>query len=212
MSKEFERISFDARQCKVELTAFRKLLDTEDSLSERADLHSFFRERKQLSALLFTYASGIPADLLAFEFPFLGDFIADLVVGNQQSKTFCIVEMEDARPDSVFRKVANRMTTEWSPRFEHGFSQLVDWSYVLDDFKKTDRFARDFGHGHIRFHAMLLLGRNSGISEPDRRRLRWRAEKVRVDSHSFECLTFDDLYDHLQTYLSLVPDAATLET
>ena len=98
--------------------------------------------------------------------------------------TFCVVEFEDGKLNSIFRKVANKSMTEWSPRFEHGFSQLVDWFCTLDDFKKTDRFAKDFGHGHVRFVALLVLGRNSGLSEHDRQRLRWRTEKVRVDSHA----------------------------
>src|ERR1700676_5160272 len=90
------------------------------------------------------------------------------------------------------------------------FSQLVDWCYTLDDFKKTDRFARDFGHGHITFIALLILGRNAGVSDADRNRLRWRTEKVRVDSHTIECLTFDDLYEYLERRMSFYPQASKL--
>jgi Domain of unknown function (DUF4263) len=71
------------------------------------------------------------------------------VLGNKNKSTFCVVEFEDGKLNSIFRKFANKSMTEWSPRFEHGFSQLVDWFCTLDDFKKTERFARDFGHGHV---------------------------------------------------------------
>jgi lipoate synthase len=57
--------------------------------------------------------------------------------------------------------------------------QLVDWFYTLDDFKKTERFAKKFGHGHITFLALLCIGRNAGVSESNRNRLKWRNEKVR---------------------------------
>jgi len=141
----------------------------------------------------------------------MGDFSADILLGNKAKGVFCVVEFEDRKRDSIFKKRSARSTTEWSPRFEHGFSQLVDWFYTLDDFKKTERFARDFGHGHITFLALLILGRNAGVSESDRNRLRWRTEKVRVDSHSIECLTFDDLYAYLEMRMSFYPEIPRLE-
>lgn len=212
MTKELELIAFDPAKCRNELVAFRKLLDSKERLRERKDIQKFFQQRKQLSAFIGTYAPGIGlANLIAFEFPFVGDFKADLVLGNKEANTFCVVEFEDGMPNSIFKKVRNRSTTEWSPRFEHGFSQLVDWFYTLDDFKKTDRFAADFGHGYIRFIALLILGRSSGVSGHDRKRLSWRTEKVRVDSHTIECLTFDDLYEHLIMRMDLYPQASKLE-
>ena len=85
--------------------------------------------------------------------------------------------------------------------FEHGFSQIVDWFTILDDLKSTHRFRRDFGDGHIRFSAMLVIGRDAGVTGYDRTRLEWRTEKVRVDSHPVECLTFDWLYEHIDRHL-----------
>lgn len=199
MTKELESIQFDPLKCESELKAFRKFLDSNDDLEERRDIQPFFQNRKQLSAFIGSYAPEIGrADLIAFEFPFLGDFKADLLLGNQETGSYCVVEFEDGKRDSIFRKRRNRSMTEWSPRFEHGFSQLVDWCFALDDFKKTDRYAKDFGHGYVRFVALLIVGRNSGITEYDRKRLRWRSDKVRVDSHPIECMTFDDLYTNLR--------------
>jgi hypothetical protein len=121
------------------------------------------------------------------------------------------VELEDGRPDSIFTKVGQKATKEWSRRFDHGFSQIVDWFYSLDDMKKTTRFAKDFGHGHIKFFGLLILGRTAGLSESDRARLRWRTEKVRVDSHPIDCLTFDDLHDSLRRRMSFYPAAPKFE-
>jgi hypothetical protein len=211
VAKNLEEVVFNPTRCRSELRAFKKLLDSRRELGERKDLQPFFRRRKQLSAFVGTFAPDIgPARQIAFEYPFLGDFSADIVLGNAKTNTFCIVEFEDGNTNSIFRRVRNKSMTEWSPRFEHGFSQLVDWCQTLDDFKKTDRFAKDFGHGHIRFIALLILGRNAGVSEHDRKRLRWRTEKVRVDSHAIECLTFDDLYTYLSMRLSFYPEASKL--
>jgi hypothetical protein len=212
VTKNLEPIAFDPARCRIELAAFKTLLNSRQELGERTDIQHFFEERKQLSAFIGTYAPAIgPAALLAFEFPFLGDFVADIVLGNKENGAFCVVEFEDGKRNSIFKTVKSRSTTEWSPRFEHGFSQLVDWCYTLDDFKKTDRFARDFGHGHIRFFALLILGRDTGVSAHNRKRLRRRAEKVRVDSHSIECLTFDDLYNDLARRMRFYPAASQLE-
>jgi Domain of unknown function (DUF4263) len=63
---------------------------------------------------------------LAFQFPFFGDFTADLLLGNKKAGEFCVVEFEDGREDSIFKKQPKRGNPEWSTRFEHGFSQLTD--------------------------------------------------------------------------------------
>lgn len=205
--KEFEEIIFDPAQCRVEVAALRKLLQSKRNLEERKDILNFFKKRKQLSAFIGAFAPSIGlADRLAYEFPFMGDFAADVMLGNKEKGIFCAIEFENARPDSIFIKVPKKATKEWSRRFEHGFSQLVDWFYSLDDFKKTDKFAKDFGHGHITFLGLLILGRNASLSEFDRNRLKWRTEKVRVDSHTVECLTFDDLCQHLEWRLSFYPE------
>jgi hypothetical protein len=126
VTKILEPIAFNPVQCRAELTAFKQLLDGKQDLEERADILPFFKERKQLSAFIGTFASNIgPASVLAFEFPFMGDFAADIVLGNKDKGVFCVVEFEDGKADSIFKKQASKSTTEWSQRFERGFSQLV---------------------------------------------------------------------------------------
>jgi len=211
VTKDLEEIVFNPDKCRVEIAAFKKLLQSKAKLEERA-IQTFFKKRKQLSAFIGTFAPNIgPATLLGYEFPFLGDFAADIVLGSRQNGVFCVIEFEDGKPDSIFTKVGKKSTTEWSRRFEHGFSQLVDWFSSLDDFKKTARFAKDFGHGHITLIALLVLGRNAGVSDHDRNRLKWRTEKVRVDSHTIECMTFDDLCQYLEMRISFYPQASKLE-
>jgi len=96
-----------------------------------------------------------------------------------------------------------KSSTDWSQRFEHGYSQLIDWFAILDDYKKTDKFRKEFGNGHISFSGMLIVGRSSGVSDEDRIRLDWRSDKVLVDSHVINCITFDDLHQDLERRLQL---------
>src|SRR5437763_7142163 len=129
-----------------------------------------------------------------------------------RDKDYCLVKLEDADPKSVQKKPRTKATKEWGKRFEHGFSQLVDWFCLLDGQKNTPDFQRLFGHGHIDFVGLLLVGRNSGLSQDDIRRLRWRKHNVVVDSHHVYCMTYDELYDQLKESFELHAAAFTVES
>jgi hypothetical protein len=196
--KEFTKVQFDPAQCRNELDRLRTLLDSKPALSERDDLLPFFRKSPQLAAFIGTRFPNIgPADRLAYEFAVFGDYRADIVVGNAARLCYCAIELEDARPDSIFSKREGRATSEWGRRMEHGFGQLVDWFFSFDDQKNTAAFAKDFGHGHVEFVGLLLIGRSRDISEHGRRRLRWRSDRVSVNTHRIYCYTYDELYEEL---------------
>lgn len=199
MAAVLEPIAFNHAEFEAELSALGALLDSASELSETKDIQPLFKAAKSLSAFLGIFAPrGFgPGTELAFEFPFFGDYRADLVVGNKKAGHFCVVEFEDAGPDSIFRRQPTRANPEWSSRFEHGFSQLTDWFFNLDDYKKTHGFARSFGHGHIMFTGLLIIGRSAGLDDMKRARLRWRSDKVLIDSNTISCITFDDLHDLL---------------
>lgn len=202
MAKQFTTIQLDHAECRKQIEEFKALLAAKADLSERHDIQPFFRARPHLATFIGTFLrdTGLATEY-AFEYPILGDFTADLVVGDKSARRFSVIEFEDGRNDSIFRKPKGKSSTEYSSRFEHGFSQIVDWFYLLDDFKKTDRFKKDFGTGHIRLSALLIIGREAGVSDYDRVRLDWRTEKVRVDSHTVECVTFDDLAEYIDRHL-----------
>jgi hypothetical protein len=40
---------------------------------------------------------------------------------------FCVRDVEeDGRRDSIFKRAGTKANPEWSSRFDHGFSQIVD--------------------------------------------------------------------------------------
>ena len=73
---------------------------------------------------------------------------------------------------SLFTKHGEKSTREWGRRFEHGFSQLVDWFYALDGARGPPGFEEDFGYGYVRFSGMLVVGRSTGLEESERTALR----------------------------------------
>lgn len=196
MSKDFTDVAFNHVEFKKELDQFRALLNSKKILSER-EIQVLFKASLHLTAYIGTTFGNIGvARQVAYEFQIMGDYGADIVVGNPE-RQFCFVELENGDSDSVLERVGKKSTKEWARRFEHGFSQIVDWFCHLDDFKKTDRFHRNFGYGHIDFVGLLLIGRNEGLDADDIRRLRWRTHNVIVNSHPVVCMTYDDLYKGL---------------
>ncbi len=134
-----------------------------------------------------------------------GDFRCDLVVGDKSKYAYTLVEFEDARPESIFAS-GEKYQHEWSRRFEHGYSQVVDWFWKISDLERMDDFEKRFGSRDASFFGMLILGRNHFLDPHLRKRLIWRANKVVVNSNNIRCLTFDDLHVELSQLLT------TLET
>jgi hypothetical protein len=212
MSAVLESITFNHTRFEAELAAFGTLLSSKAELSESDDIQPLFKVNKHLSAFLGTFGPDIgPATELAFEFPFFGDYRVDLLIGNKTAGHFCIVEFEDGAPDSIFKVQPKRGNPEWSARFEHGFSQLTDWFFNLDDYKKTHGFTKTFGYGHIVFTGLLIVGRSKGLDDMRRARLRWRSDKVLIDSNNIICVTFDEVYETLKRRYALYEAAARLE-
>ncbi|MGL6095015.1 MAG: Shedu immune nuclease family protein [Fimbriiglobus sp.] len=212
MAAVLEPIVFNPHQFEKELLAFEGLLTSKVELAERADIQSLFKASRHLSAFLGTFEPEIgPATELAFEFPFFGDYKADLLIGRKSVSHFCIVEFEEGGSDSIFKRQPNRANPEWSAKFEHGFSQIVDWYFSLDDYKKTAGFMRTFGHGHIAFTGLLVIGRSEKLDDTKRHRLRWRSGKVLIDSQAVACITFDELFASMKTKYSYYQAAAAIE-
>ncbi|MGH7140024.1 MAG: hypothetical protein ACREHD_30155 [Pirellulales bacterium] len=107
--KKLADIAFDPAKGAQELREFADLLASRAELAEHADIQEFFRERQHLCAFVGSCGPhGSVADCLAFEFPIVGDFSADLVAGNREPRAFLFVELEDAKQNSVFTRAGER--------------------------------------------------------------------------------------------------------
>lgn len=201
----FAALTFDPSQCRAELDAFDRLLAGHADLSEREHILPFFRAHPQLALLLGTYNTNtITLDRLAFELPLFGQFTADVVIGDWRRKRYCLVEFEDARRNSIFVR-RGRQTTDWSPRFLAGYSQLVDWLWLLEVMKHTEPFERQFGKRTTNAACLLVIGRDSGVSAADRLRFEWRRDHLIVNSRNIYCCTFDELARDLRERLTAWP-------
>jgi hypothetical protein len=196
--KEFRKLAFDLRRCSREVGDFQRFLKTRQDLKEEEHIRPFFEQRPHLSVLLGGYNSNISHfDQLAYQYPLAGDFTCDLVVGDSVNKAFSFIEFEDAGAKSLFVKRAKKVTREWAPRFDHGYSQLIDWFCKLDDMEKSDDFEARFGARSISFKGILISGRDHNLLPGEQTRLAWRRNNVTVRSQTIHCLTIDELLKDL---------------
>lgn len=202
--KTLNSLKFNYKKCLEELKEFKLLLDSKSQLSEEKDIAPFFKKKVHLSSFLGSYVGGISNfDRYAFEFSIFDDFTSDIVVGDSKSNEYLFIELEDATKTSIFEKNGNKSTLEWGRRFEHGYSQIIDWFWKLEDMVNTTDFKCKFGSELSNYQGMLVIGRNSFMEYKEFARLKWRRNKVLVDSRKVICVTYDELYQQLADRLEL---------
>jgi hypothetical protein len=207
MTKPLPRFTFDKRKVKKELAAFDKLLgDETKELEEKVDILPFFKRHLHLSALVGCCRHSLIAlpDLMKHEYGVVGAHVCDLVVGQETTNAFCVVEFEDAKKSSVFKAQRGDRVPEWSPRLGKGFDQILDWLCALDGIRHSDLFRHAFGTSLASFCGLLVIGRRGRLTTPLRERLLWRSQKVHVDGGPVTILTYDDLRDLLALHVEML--------
>jgi hypothetical protein len=200
--KKLEELNFNYTLCKQQVEEFRTLLASGNDLSEQADVLPFFRAREHMAALFGMFNPRIGwVDRIAWEFDIFGDFACDLVVGDWTKGAYCFVEFEDAVANSVFERQGKKATREWSRRFDHGYSQIIDWFHKLDDRSPSADLVARFGNFAINYEAVLVIGRDQHLDAGEKLRMEWRSSNVVVHSKKVHCVTFDQLLSQLSARL-----------
>lgn len=197
--------------CQNDLVEYKALLDSADELDETT-LGNFFISHPNLILLIGKMGFNFTPRLYQNEFNFFNEFYADFAVANQNKSQFIFVEFEDAKSDSIFKEIRNSRTVrhEWSEKFEHGYSQIINWFYRLDDYSKTDKIEDHFGVKTFNYSGILVIGRKKFIQHPGlKRRIEWRNSKVDVNKKVITCYTFDDLYEELKEKLEILNEEIT---
>lgn len=203
--KKFIDHILDFKAYENELQEFKNLLDSKAELSERDDILPFFKNCPNLSTQIATIIPNMVSnEKLAFEFDVFGDFASDIAVGDVNSNTFCFIEFEDAKSESVFVKNGKKYKHEFSPRLDHGFSQIIDWFYKLDGLQNTDDLEERFGKNKIEYEGILIIGRDQFLTTPLKKRLDWRARRTVVNSKHLYCYTFDEIHQILTNKIELL--------
>jgi len=193
-----------------DLDAFDALLARKANLDEAKDVLPFFRDHPQLTAYLSFYSANMPhVDRLAYELDLDGQFRADAVMGDRERSRYLLVEFEDANAQSIFRR-SGRRTGMWAPRFQDGYSQLVDWLCLLDGQENTPQQEDRFGARSIHVSGLLIIGRDgsSFTGSGDRRRFEWWRDHVVVNSCPVTCRTYDEVARDLRDWINMALTSA----
>ncbi len=191
----FRQHLFSPEDCARDLECFGKLLDAKAELEERDDILPFFQEAPDL-ALHIASVLGVGAyDQVASELSLAGAFRVDLAAGSSQSGRFVLIEFEDAKASSIFRR-STRDTAEWSPRFLGGLAQLSDWFWKVDDLQGSDTLLQIFGRREVEILPVLVIGRESNLDPAQRARLDCLCQ--RMLNRAVSIYTFDRLLADLR--------------
>ena len=197
---QFERIGFDAAQASVELHSFRAWVTAHTSFSEKQVLGEIAIRRQMACLLGYTILMPAP-DLIKFEFEVKGLFRADLVVGNDKSRKFVLVEFEDGKEDSLF-KGGTKKYRYWSPRLEHGFGQLLDWGWAKHTHPGDVAFTNSFGGKVLDDCYVVVCGRNPKPGSLEEERFDFRRTRLHLNGVPLQLYTYDNLIDAMEDNLA----------
>jgi hypothetical protein len=130
---------------------------------------------------------------IATEYDIFGDFTCDLAIGDSVSKTFLLIEFEDAKRNSLFVTKPGKSTPEWGPRLEHGFSQIIDWFWKINDMETSRDYSHRFGGDcdEVDIHGLLVIGRDQHLEPREKARLKWRQKHTIVHSKKIKNIRYD---------------------
>jgi hypothetical protein len=205
--KKFQDLKFNKKNALKELNEFKDFLKLKTSLSESKEIRPFFQSRHYLCLSMGFYDSDLYPDGYGLEYDLFGDFACDLVIRDSVKKRYAFIEFEDARDDSIFKKVGKKATKEWAQRFEHGYSQISDWFWKLNDMKNSTDFTNRFGAKDIDYIGLLVIGRDTSIHDDNEKsRLDFRTKMTLVNSKKIHCVTYDQLFSDLKQKSLLLPN------
>lgn len=190
-----DNIQLSVARAEKELEEFKQFLERNDFFPEK-EVVKQLRERPHLSCLIGTLTSGLAPAVYKFEFQIMGAFRADLVVGSKDQ--FVFVEFEGAEQRSIFGSRKTNQMRDWSHQVGHGFGQLVDWAWAINDNQHSNLFKNALGCDKWSSEFLLVCGRESNLSATELGRLHWRGKNVLLQGQYATFLTYDGLLSFLQ--------------
>ena len=198
----FTSIKFDLKIADAELALFKGWLARAGFVGETAIVREI-KARPNMACLLASLL-GMPApDLIRFELTLKGMFRTDLVLGNDALRKFGLIEFEDATETSLFKGGTGQYRS-WSPRIEHGFSQIIDWAWIRSDHPNDTVLVSAFG-GPIETSAYAVIcGRDDSLRDHiERKRFSHRRGSLKIEGHPAVILTYDEMVRSMEDSLAV---------
>jgi len=197
---DLDKIEFNAAQAHADLGSFKAWIAARPQFPE-TEVVKEIAARRQMACLL-GYTILMPApDLIKFEFGVKGLFRADLVVGNDRSRKFVLVEFEDGKEDSLFRG-GTKKYRYWSPRLEHGFGQVLDWGWAKHTHPGDAGFKNSFGGKVLDDCYVVVCGRDPKPGSLEEERFDFRRTRLSLSGVPLQLYTYDGLIDAMEDNLA----------
>jgi hypothetical protein len=198
----FDSIRFNLRIADSELASFKAWLADIGFVGEKA-MVAQIRSRPHMACLLASTLGLQAPDMIKFEMDLKGMFRTDLVLGNHGSRRFGLIEFEDAQPNSIFRK-GTAQYRYWSPRIEHGFSQILDWAWVRADHPDDSVLRAGFGGPVTTSAYAVICGRDASLRDDvERKRFTHRRDHMKVEGQPALVLTYDEMVAYMSDNLAV---------
>ncbi|MBL8024808.1 MAG: DUF4263 domain-containing protein [Fibrobacteres bacterium] len=205
--KHFDTIAITRKGLEKELKEFETLLRKNRNLEERNDIQPFLKKRRMLSAAIgHILPISLNPDLIAYEFDLFGEFVCDIVVGDSESNKYLLIELEDGKTTSIFKKLKAKETPEWNTRLEHGISQVVDWYHTIDLERNGPKFPYKFKTAKAQLYGLVVIGRQAKWEEREHRRFMWRQEKTVINSDKIAIMNYDEIARVMRVRLNVPKD------
>jgi Domain of unknown function (DUF4263) len=199
---------YDSQLIRQAISEFRILLHSQSELEERKDLQPFFKKHPVLIFLLagLGRVSRSNVDEYEFEFDLWQDLVCDIGIGDSRSNTYCLIELEAAKRNSIFKNKPKNYP-KYSDRLECGYSQIIDWFFKIDEMKNTSSIKRRFAGDYPRVNAVLIIGRSHFLNaDLERNRFNWRRDNTLIGAKSVNCLTYDELLEYFESKTNEMED------
>jgi len=198
----FDSIKFNLALADSELKSFKSWLAGVKFVGETIIVNEI-KARPQMACLLASTLGLQAPDMIKFELALKGMFRTDLVLGNDGTRRFGLIEFEDARENSIFKK-GTAQYRYWSPRIEHGFSQILDWAWVRADHPSDSVLVSGFG-GQITASAYAVIcGRDASLlDDVERKRFIHRRDNLKIEGQAALVLTYDEMVRYMDDSLAV---------
>ncbi|NIJ34086.1 Shedu anti-phage system protein SduA domain-containing protein [Sphingomonas oligoaromativorans] len=198
----FDSIKFNLKLADAELTSFKAWFSTITFVGETA-IVAEIKARPHMACLLASTLGLEAPDMIKFELALKGMFRTDLVLGNNGTRRFGLIEFEDAMENSIFKK-GTPQYRYWAPRIEHGFSQVIDWAWVRADHPSDKTLLAGFGGPINASTYAVICGRDASLRDAvERDRFTHRRDHLKVGGQTALVLTYDEMVQYMEDNLAV---------
>ena len=198
----FKSIKFDLKLADGELTSFKAWLAGVRFVGETTIVKEI-KSREHMACLLASTLGLQAPDMIKFELALKGMFRTDLVLGNNGTRRFGLIEFEDADANSIF-KPGTSQYRYWSDRIEHGFSQIIDWAWVRADHPNDSVLVAGFGGSITASAYAVICGRDASLQDDvEHKRFRHRRDHLKIEGQTALVLTYDEMVRYMEDNLAV---------